>query len=67
MISCCTHYLANVVPILGASGLVALVAQYQIELLWIGLAFNAAGIVYVGRELWQASRHMALMNAAGSR
>src|SRR3990172_11358637 len=24
MISCCTHYLANVVPILGATGLVAL-------------------------------------------
>ncbi len=67
MISCCTHYLANVVPILGASGLVALVAQYQVELLWVGLAFNAAGIVYVGRKLWQASQHMALMDAEAGR
>jgi Cu+-exporting ATPase len=61
MVSCCTHYLANVVPVLGATGVVALVAQYQTEFFWLGLAFNAAGIVYVGRKLWQASRHMADM------
>lgn len=67
MISCCTHYLVNVVPILGASGLVALVAQYQVQLLWVGLAFNAAGVVYVGRKLWQASRHMRLMDGGGQR
>lgn len=63
MISCCTHYIANVVPFLGATGVVALVAQYQTQLFWMGLAFNAAGIAYVGRKLWQASRHMALMES----
>jgi Cu+-exporting ATPase len=61
MISCCTHYLANVLPVLGATGVVALVAQYQSELFWVGLAFNAAGVVYVGRKLFQATRHMATM------
>lgn len=61
MISCCTHYVANVLPVLGATGLVALVAQYQVELFWVGLAFNAGGIVYVGRKVLQASRHMAQM------
>lgn len=61
MISCCTHYLANVLPILGATGVVALVAQYQTQLFWVGLAFNAAGVVYVGRKLLQATRHMATM------
>jgi len=61
MISCCTHYLANVVPILGATGLVALVAQYQVELFWVGLAFNLAGVVYIGSKVVQASRHMAQM------
>lgn len=61
MISCCTHYLANVLPVLGATGFVALVAQYQVELFWVGLAFNAGGIVYVGRKVVQASRHMAQM------
>ena len=61
MISCCTHYLANVLPVLGATGVVALVAQYQTQLFWVGLAFNAAGVVYVGRKLLRASRHMAQM------
>ncbi len=64
MISCCTHYAANVLPILGASGLVALVAQYQTALFSAGLAFNVAGIAYVGRRVLQASRHMAQMERA---
>lgn len=61
MISCCTHYLANVVPVLGATGLVALVAQYQTELFWLGLLLNGAGVVYVGGKAIQATRHMAQM------
>ena len=61
MMSCCTHYMANLLPLLGATGAVAVVAQYQIELFWLGLAFNVAGVVYVGRKLRQASRHMAQM------
>lgn len=61
MISCCAHYLTNVVPVLGATGFVAVVAQYQTELFWVGLAFNVAGVAYVGRKLWLASRHMAQM------
>lgn len=61
MISCCAHYVANVLPVLGATGVVALVAQYQTELFWVGLAFSLAGIVYVGRKLAAATRHMAQM------
>jgi Cu+-exporting ATPase len=56
MISCCAHYLANAAPVLGATGLVAFAAQFQVELFWVGLAFNAAGIAYVGTKLWKASR-----------
>jgi P-type Cu+ transporter len=63
MISCCTHYVANVLPVLGATGLVALVAQYQTELFWVGLAFSLAGVVYVGRKLAAATRHMAQMES----
>lgn len=61
MISCCAHYLTNVAPVLGATGFIAVVAQYQTQLFWVGLAFNAAGVVYVGRKLALASRHMAQM------
>jgi Cu+-exporting ATPase len=59
MISCCAHYLANVAPVLGASGLVAFAAQFQVELFWAGLAFNAAGIAYIGQKLVTASREHA--------
>lgn len=61
MISCCAHYAANVLPVLGATGAVALVAQYQTELFWVGIAFSLAGVIYVGRKLAAATRHMAQM------
>lgn len=59
MISCCAHYLTNVAPILGATGLVAFAAQFQVELFWVGLLFNLAGIAYVGDKLFKASKEHA--------
>lgn len=59
MISCCAHYLVNVAPVLGATGLVAFVAQFQVELFWVGLAFNAAGIAYVATKLLNATKEHA--------
>ncbi|OFZ85328.1 MAG: hypothetical protein A2W21_01970 [Betaproteobacteria bacterium RBG_16_66_20] len=59
MISCCAHYLTNVAPVLGATGLVAFAAQFQVEFFWVGLLFNAAGIAYVGHKLFRASREHA--------
>ena len=51
MISCCAHYLVNILPILGVTGFVSIISQYQVELFWIGLAFNAAGVIYIGRKV----------------
>jgi len=59
MVSCCTHYLANILPIVGAAGLVTLATQYQVELFWIGLAFNIAGIAYIGSKVVAAAREHA--------
>jgi Cu+-exporting ATPase len=59
MVSCCAHYLVNIAPVLGATGLVAFVAQYQVELFWVGIAFNAAGIAFIGNRLWKATREHA--------
>jgi P-type Cu+ transporter len=56
MVSCCAHYLVNVAPVLGATGLVAFAAQFQVELFWVGLLFNAAGIAHVGRQVLKASK-----------
>ena len=51
MISCCTHYIANLLPILGTVGIVTFVAQYQVELFWVGLLFNAGGIFYIANRI----------------
>lgn len=47
MVSCCAHYLVNVLPVLGVTGFLVVVAEYQVELFWVGLAFNAAGVTYI--------------------
>lgn len=51
MASCCAHYLVTLLPALGATGLVAFVSQYQVQLFWVGLAANLAGVLYMSRRL----------------
>lgn len=54
MVSCCTHYLVNLLPALGATGLLTFVSQYQTQLFWFGILANLAGIIYIGRILLRA-------------
>lgn len=56
MLACCTHYLANILPVIGAAGAITLVVQYQVELFWVGLAFNLAGIIFIGSRIFSARR-----------
>ncbi|MFA6270427.1 MAG: hypothetical protein WC657_04440 [Candidatus Paceibacterota bacterium] len=51
MISCCAHYLANIVPILGIAGALTIIAQYQTEIFWVGLAFNLFGIAFISNKV----------------
>lgn len=51
MISCCAHYLVNLVPILGVTGIATFVAQYQVKIFWVGLAFNIFGIGYMASRI----------------
>ena len=56
MISCCSHYLVNLLPILGAVGIITIISQYQVQLFWVGLAFNLTGIVYIGNRVYRFSK-----------
>jgi Cu+-exporting ATPase len=56
MVSCCTHYLVNLLPALGATGLVGFVGQYQAELFWFGIASNLAGVAYLGSRVLASDR-----------
>lgn len=58
MISCCAHYLVNLIPILGVTGLVTFVAQYQVELFWVGLTFNIFGIGYMASRIIGFKKHL---------
>ncbi|KKQ52376.1 MAG: hypothetical protein UT19_C0007G0084 [Candidatus Woesebacteria bacterium GW2011_GWB1_39_10b] len=58
MVSCCAHYLVNILPILGAVGIITVISQYQIQLFWVGLAFNFAGISYMANKVVKATRHI---------
>jgi hypothetical protein len=64
MLSCCTHYLVNLLPVLGASGLASLAGQYQVELFWVGLAANLAGIAYMASRVRAFSRAGAFAGQA---
>jgi len=52
MISCCSHYLANILPILGITGFITIVTQYQIQLFWVGLVANLDGILYMTNKVY---------------
>lgn len=56
MISCCSHYLANILPILGISGFITFVTQYQVQFFWFGLALNLVGIAYMSNKVYLFSK-----------
>lgn len=58
MVSCCAHYLVNLVPILGMTGLATIVTQYQIKIFWLGIALNIFGIVYIMNRIIQLKKHL---------
>ncbi len=58
MVSCCAHYLANIIPILGIAGAFSIIAQYQIKIFWIGLVFNLFGIVFIGSKIIKFKKHL---------
>ena len=56
MISCCAHYLVNILPILGATGIATIAAQYQIQFFWIGVVFNLGGIIFIAQRINRTSK-----------
>ena len=45
MIACCSHFLLNMIPIAGASGLAIFLVKYQAWFLGVGIISNAIGII----------------------
>jgi hypothetical protein len=51
MVACCAHHLADVLPIVGVSGLVAILVELRTPLMLLGLATNALGIALMLDQL----------------
>jgi len=56
MVSCCAHYLVNLIPVLGVTGVVTFVAQYQVGLFWVGILSNIFGIAYMLKRIHQIKK-----------
>ncbi len=57
MVSCCAHYLINIVPVLGITGVLSIIAGYQIQIFWIGLFFNLFGILFIVSRVIKFKKH----------
>jgi hypothetical protein len=57
MLACCAHHLADILPIVGVAGAAALLNTYKVPMLWLGIAMNLVGIIYLLRKIAQ---HRAL-------
>ena len=58
MISCCAHYLVNLMPVLGVTGIVTFITQYQVELFWVGILSNVVGIGYMTNRIINFRSHV---------
>lgn len=50
MIACCSHFLLNMIPIAGASGLAIFLVRYQAWFLGVGIVANVVGITLMIRH-----------------
>lgn len=60
MLACCAHHLPELLPILGISGAAVFLNEYKVELLWLALGMNLAGVGYFLRLVVLQRRAMSV-------
>ena len=63
MVACCAHHLADVLPVVGLSGLAVFLVEFRTPLMLLGIATNLVGIVVMVRELRRARGHYRMAMA----
>lgn len=51
MVACCAHHVADLAPIIGASGAAVFLADYRVPIMISGIAVNAIGVAIAARRL----------------
>jgi hypothetical protein len=57
MVACCAHHLADLVPLIGATGLAAFLLDWRIPFMLGGIAVNAIAVAVAARRLRDVTRH----------
>ena len=56
MVACCAHHVADIVPVLGLSGLAIFLNDYRSFFMGLGLGINGVGIALMLRLVWRERR-----------
>lgn len=56
MLACCAHHLADILPIVGLSGVAILLNTYKTPLLWLAILMNLGGVIYLLRKIREQRR-----------
>ncbi len=57
MVACCSHHVADLLPVLGASGAAAFLYDYRLLFVVFGLGANAVGVFVAWRRLHRLVAH----------
>lgn len=67
MVACCAHHIADVLPILGLSGLAVFLVELRTPLMLLGIATNLVGIAVMLRQLRRIRGGYRLVTGADAR
>lgn len=54
MVACCAHHVADLAPLVGASGAAVFLTSYRLPIMLAGIGINAIGVVVAARRLRRA-------------
>lgn len=54
MVACCAHHIADLAPLIGATGAAAFLIDYRIPFMIAGIGVNAVGVTIAARRLRRA-------------
>lgn len=63
MVACCAHHVADLAPIIGASGAAVFLTNYRVPIMLLGIVVNAFGVLIAARRL----RHTPVSAAVSHR
>lgn len=66
MLACCAHHLADVLPVVGLSAAAIFLNDIKTPLAFVGLAMNAAGLIYMGLQVRRMRRMLAAVTPAAA-